>query len=296
MYDVHRLRLLRELHLRGTLAAVAAALGYSPSSISHQLSLLEREVGAALLEPHGRRVRLTAAAQLLVDHASAVLVELERAEAAMAALRGEIAGIVRVATFQTAAHTFVLDTLSALARDQPGVTVKTTQTDAHTAIPALQARDFDLALYEEYPHAAAAPQADIVTETIATDPLLLIVPPASSAASLAELADANWAAEPLGTPARAWMTLTCRAAGFEPEIALETTDVLLHARFVSRGLGVAFIPKLGFEAATSNRVIATGHYRKIGAALRRGSEGNPAIVAALSALRTSIPTAQGTHP
>jgi hypothetical protein len=44
MFDLHRLRLLRELKHRGTLAAVATALSYAPSSVSQQLSQLETEV------------------------------------------------------------------------------------------------------------------------------------------------------------------------------------------------------------------------------------------------------------
>ena len=62
MYNIKRLRLLREVSLRGTLAAAAQALGYNPSSVSHQLKLLEQETGAELLEPVGRGVRLTAEA------------------------------------------------------------------------------------------------------------------------------------------------------------------------------------------------------------------------------------------
>ena len=87
MLDVHRLRPLRELRHRGTLAAGARALGYSPSTISHQLDVLEREAGVPLLEPIGRRVQLTAEALLLVEHAEAVLDRLERAEADLAAAR-----------------------------------------------------------------------------------------------------------------------------------------------------------------------------------------------------------------
>jgi DNA-binding transcriptional LysR family regulator len=85
VYDVHRLRLLRELSHRGTLAAVAEALGYSPSAISHQLGILERETGATLLEPAGRGVRLTPAAVALVARTEIILRELERAEADIAA-------------------------------------------------------------------------------------------------------------------------------------------------------------------------------------------------------------------
>ena len=62
MLDLHRLRLLHELHARGTIAAVAAALQYTPSAVSQQLAVLEREVGLPLLERAGRGVRLTDAA------------------------------------------------------------------------------------------------------------------------------------------------------------------------------------------------------------------------------------------
>jgi DNA-binding transcriptional LysR family regulator len=82
--DLRRLRLLRELKRRGTIAAVAEALSYSPSAVSQQLSTLENETGVTLLEPAGRRVRLTAQAELLVAHAGRLLEDLERAEAALA--------------------------------------------------------------------------------------------------------------------------------------------------------------------------------------------------------------------
>ncbi|MGH2948892.1 MAG: helix-turn-helix domain-containing protein, partial [Solirubrobacteraceae bacterium] len=66
MLDVRRLRLLGELSRRGTIAEVAKAVGYTPSAVSQSLARLEREVGVALLERDGRRVRLTPAALGLV--------------------------------------------------------------------------------------------------------------------------------------------------------------------------------------------------------------------------------------
>ena len=84
MLDLHRLRLLRELKHRGTLAAVAEALAYTPSAISQQLSVLETEAGVPLLERTGRRVRLTPAAERLVEHTEAILERLEQARADLA--------------------------------------------------------------------------------------------------------------------------------------------------------------------------------------------------------------------
>jgi len=119
MYDLHRLRLLRELQLRGTLAAVAKALSYSPSSVSQQLSHLEAEVGVPLLEPVGRRVRLTPQAQILVRHVDAVLHQLELAESDVAASLTHLTGELRVATFQTAALALVPAALTAIRTAHP---------------------------------------------------------------------------------------------------------------------------------------------------------------------------------
>ena len=69
IWDLHRLRLLRELRDRGTLAAVAEALAYSPSAISQQLAVLAKEAGQSLVEPAGRGVRLTVAGEVLAEHA-----------------------------------------------------------------------------------------------------------------------------------------------------------------------------------------------------------------------------------
>ncbi|MGB4135374.1 MAG: LysR family transcriptional regulator, partial [Microbacterium sp.] len=94
MFELRRLRLLHELALRGTIAEVAASLSYSPSTVSQQLAILEREAGVSLLEPDGRRVRLTAQGRRLADHAARAL-ELD--EAARAALSTEPLEPVRLA-------------------------------------------------------------------------------------------------------------------------------------------------------------------------------------------------------
>ena len=65
MLDVRRLRLLREVQVRGTIAAAAEALNFTPSAVSQQLSLLEQETGVELLRRVGRRVQLTPQAEIL---------------------------------------------------------------------------------------------------------------------------------------------------------------------------------------------------------------------------------------
>ena len=113
MLEVRRLRLLRELELRGTLAEVAVALNQSPSSVSQQLTQLEKEVGVPLLRKSGRRVVLTPQAEILVAHTTAILERLELAESEVNASLLQATGPVRVAMFQTAALALMPETLSA---------------------------------------------------------------------------------------------------------------------------------------------------------------------------------------
>src|SRR3982750_4679528 len=90
------LRSLHGLRHRGTIAAVADALQFTPSAVSQQLALLERETGVALLERAGRGVRLTDAALVLVEHADALLERAALAEADLAAAAGTVTGRARV--------------------------------------------------------------------------------------------------------------------------------------------------------------------------------------------------------
>src|SRR3954449_5530513 len=119
MLDLHRLRLLRELHERGTIAAVAEALRFTPSAVSQQLAVLERETGVPLLVKAGRGVRLTDPALVLVGHADALLERVAVAEAELAAASGTVAGRARVASFQSVALRIALPAMRRLATDAP---------------------------------------------------------------------------------------------------------------------------------------------------------------------------------
>ena len=124
MYDLGRLRVLRELSHRGTLAAVAEALAYSPSTISQQLTQLEKEVGVALLEPHGRGVRLTPQALVLVGHVERILQVLDEAEAAVAASLTTLTGTIRIAAFQSAMSAYVPALVESLSTAHPGLRLR----------------------------------------------------------------------------------------------------------------------------------------------------------------------------
>lgn len=283
MYSVNRLRLLREVSIRGTLAAAAEALGYNPSSVSHQLRLLEDEVGVQLLQPVGRKVRLTEEALILVRHTEAVLQHLESAEAEIALAQQIVRGTVRMASFQTANHTVVPPALASLKAEHPGLHVSVAHISAELALPALLARDFDIVLQEEYPaHPRPAVEGAEIT-TVGMDPLLLLTSADERSTRLEDLADRQWVMEPQGTQARSWAAAECRGAGFEPRVAYESSDLLLHVRLVAAGSAVGLVPGLALAASETRMVRAHSlkdePARRIATAVRRGGGHAPAVAA-----------------
>src|SRR4051794_23427576 len=143
MLDLRRLRMLRELHERGTIAAVADALQFTPSAVSQQLALLEREAGVQLLERVGRNVRLTDPALVLVEHAEALLDRSALAEADLAAAEGTVAGRGRIAAFQSVMLNLAIPAAKALARDAPRVRCELIEAEPEHALPALALGDID---------------------------------------------------------------------------------------------------------------------------------------------------------
>src|SRR5918996_535570 len=152
MLDLRRLRLLRELNERGTIAAVADALRFTPSAVSQQLAMLEREAGVPLLERAGRGVRLTDAALVLVEHADALLRRAELAEADLAAAAGTVAGRGRIAGFQSVLLRLALPAIEALARDAPRLRCEVVEAEPEDALPALALGHLDLVLGDEWQH------------------------------------------------------------------------------------------------------------------------------------------------
>ncbi|APU21850.1 LysR substrate-binding domain-containing protein [Actinoalloteichus sp. GBA129-24] len=293
MLDLHRLRLLRELSHRGTLAAVAKALSYTPSAISQQLTQLEAEVGVPLREPVGRRVRLTAQGEILVAHAEAVLERLERAEADLAASMGEVVGTLRIAAFQTTMLTLVPQALTTLRDAHPRLRVEVTQSEPEEALVALLARDFDLVLAEEYPHDPEPRPIEVEQEDLCDDVIRLActlpIEGADPAARLRSAAAHPWIMEPGDNAARRWAMALCRAAGFEPDVRFVTADALTCLRFVEQGHGAALLSDLVWATRPPTVPLSLlpepWGSRRLFTAVRRGSGAHPAVRACRDALR-----------
>ena len=286
-FDLHRLRLLRELKHRGTITAVAAAMSYSHSAVSQQLTVLEAELGAPLLEPDGRRVRLTAQAEVLVQHVEAILERLEQADADLAGAAGELAGSFRIGTFQTVMVALMPSVLTALRADHPRLTLELAHADPDAALSGLQVREFDLVVDEVFAGQPLVRSAAVEQSVLHRDPLRLAVPPLADAEGVSELADADWVLEPAGSPAREWAERICHAAGFQPKVRFESPDMVVHERLVRGGHAVAFLPDLLWvetSPAVGLRQLPDSGYRDIVCSVRAGTSDHPSVRAATSAL------------
>ncbi len=295
MLDVRRLRLLRELHLRGTLAQVAAALHQSPSSVSQQLTLLEREVGVELLRRAGRGVQLTAAATILVEHTAAVLERLEQAETDLAASLETASGTIRIAAFQSVVLALMPDTLAQLAIESPRLKVTLVQREPETALRETSLRDFDLVVAEQYPGHAAPWHDELDRVDLTTDLIRLAVPAGDSrwsgVSTIEEAAEAPWVMEPEGAASRHWAEQACRSAGFEPDVRYETADLQAHIRLVETGHAVALTPDLLWLGTTPTvrlRDLPGDPRRAVFTSARQASASHPGVVACRRALAMTV--------
>jgi DNA-binding transcriptional LysR family regulator len=287
MLDLRRLRLLRELARRGTITAVARALSYSPSAVSQQLAALEKETGVRLLEPVGRRVRLTAQADLLVAHTEVLLEEMERAEAALADSLRRTVGTLRVAAFQTAVLALLPPALARLEQEHPALRTEVTELEPEVAMPALVSGEFDIVLGEEYPGHPLAHPRETERHDLLTDELRLITSTTWTERSLRALRSRPFVMEPVGTTAREWATAACRQAGFEPDVRYTSTDLQIHLRLVEAGLAAALLPDLAGAAdrrGLTARRLRGRPTRQIFTNVRRGAARHPAVQALTAAL------------
>ncbi len=139
-----RLRLLADLEAHGTVRAVAPHANLSPSAVSQQLSVLERETRSQLLERTGRRVRLTAAGVILARRAREILAQMDAAEAELRSLGDEPAGAVTLAVFQSAVHSLAVPAVSRLRRRYPDVEVVLLELEPHESMQALRRGEVDV--------------------------------------------------------------------------------------------------------------------------------------------------------
>jgi DNA-binding transcriptional LysR family regulator len=291
--DVRRLRILREVALRGTITAAAAALGFTPSAISQQLSALERESGTVLLERAGRRVRLTFAGQSLVEQAGTVLAALEEAQAALELAREAVGGDLRVAASGSVAQALVMPVTAELSAEYPLLHLTVAEHDPDQGLRELRLGGLDVVVAHEYDHDRRKPEPDLARLDLLTEEMLVAAPAGRFAGpvALAGLAGEIWAAEPAANTCGRAVRAACRQAGFEPDIRYVSGETGVVLAAVRTAGAVALVPRLGLAGAPAGieilPVAEAVVRRRVFAAHRHGSAGRPSVALLLARLRVA---------
>ncbi len=247
--ETRRLRLLLELSRLGSMREVADALGTTTSTVSQQIAVLARETGAQLLEPDGRRVRLTPAGRRLAQNAAIILAAVEAAQADLDP-GAEPAGAVRVAGFATAIRTTALPIIAELAVSHPKVSLLVHEHEPAEAHALLASDDVDLALTYDYNLAPAARDRSLEAIPLWSAAWGLGVPARSappvrapaSPAMVASFRHYDWIGNSRNRADEDVVRTLASMAGFEPRFAHQADSLDLVEDLIVAGLGVGLLP------------------------------------------------------
>ena len=294
MIDIRRLEILREVDRCGTVVAAAAAVHLTPSAVSQQLAALSREVGVPMLEPDGRRVRLTEPARILLGHAHEIFTRLENAESDLAAFKLGDNGTVRLGAFPSAVRAVAVPVLDRLA--DRALRVEVREIDPDHSVDALLGRRVDVMITltggELY---LGQDDARVSTVHLFDDVLDLVLPVGHRLAGkdrvdLADLRDEDWIVNLPGTPCFEVTHAACAARGYQPRARHFADEFIGTLALVAAGAGVALLPRLAHDGMAGPGVVVRRTdeptpIRRIGAQLRAGTAGQPHIAPLLRVLR-----------
>src|SRR6478735_6231682 len=239
--DTRRLLFLRELARLGSMHEVAEELSVTTSTVSQQIAALARELGSDLIEPDGRRVRLTPAGRRLAEHAVTILAAVDAARADLDPA-GEPAGTVRVAGFATAIRRSLLPVVARVSEEHPAVHLRLYEQEPAEAVALLADDEVDLALVYDYELAPVRWDALFAITPLWTSAWDLGVPAADTEQSLAAFADADWIVNSRNVADEHVVRLLASLAGFEPRIAHRADSLELVQDLIAGGFGVGLLP------------------------------------------------------
>jgi DNA-binding transcriptional LysR family regulator len=295
MIDLRRLHVLRVVQQLGTVTAAASTLHLTPSAVSQQLRQLARDLDAPLLEPDGRRVRLTPAAHTLLRHADDLAARWERARAELQADAGRALPPLRLAGFPSSLPTLLVPAVVRLHAQEPGLSARVMEVETGDAFGRLLAGEIDIAVTLPNPGAPAVDDPRFAQQLLLDEPQDLLVPRGHPLAgrdrvTLDEVAHEPWVLADPGRCDHHELTMAaCGAAGFRPKVAHEAAEWWAVASLVGAGLGVCLKPRL-VRLPAELPVVAVplagpvAPRRRILACIRRGSGDQRHIALGLDAL------------
>lgn len=245
--DVNRLELLRELAERGSVTAVARATHRTPSAVSQQLKVLEREAGIALTERRGRGIQLTGAGRVLAQTAADVAVALERADAIWQDFKHAPRGEVSLSIFESGGQMLLPGVLSDLTA-VPGLELHCDDADPANADFSDRVADFDIVVADSSGVLPSWRKRGLAVVPLFTEPLDVALPEnhplaAKQALTPRDVATETWIGVPVDYPFDRILVDISAAVGHSLVVAQRLRDNGIVEAVVAAGHGIAILPR-----------------------------------------------------
>lgn len=248
-----RLSVLLAVHRAGGIVAAADAQHLTPSAVSQQIKLLEREAGVRVLDREPTGAVLTDAGRVLAETAERIEAELASAQRELAELdESAPAGHVRIGSFSTAIRALLLPLLTVVERTMPGVVMTIEETEERSGLARLRRGELDLVLLERDERTPTDPPRPMADVPVLDESWLVVVPPGQAAPqTLSDLARATWIALDPSTAGAYALDRLSRRLGAPLSTRHVAYDYDVVLAMVSLGQGHALMPEL---AVISGRV------------------------------------------
>jgi DNA-binding transcriptional LysR family regulator len=248
MFSWERLRVFDAVARLGSVAAAAETLHITAPAVSQQLRKLEREVGCALVEPHGRGIRLTSAGRVLAGSARAMSHAAEVAATDLANIGETVAGPLRIGAMASAVRTLLPEVLHALVDAYPRIQPWLSDGEVAELLPALDGGRLDAVIIEDWADAPVRLPVGVRLTSLLSEEVELAVPESHpwanlDAIRLDELHGQVWATCRADSDTNQAVVQTLRRHGVPVQPRYQVVDCLTQLTLVAAGLAVALIPR-----------------------------------------------------
>ncbi len=300
--DLRQLRYLVALAEELNFTRAAASEHIAQPALSQQIRRLEEEVGVGLVERTTRKVSLTEAGELLVIRARRILAELDAARTELQALRGVDVGHVTIGAIHTMGPIDLSLALAEFHAEHPNVALSVREQTSEECAELLRIDELDLAFLSVTERAESH---ELGLHQLVSEELMVLLPRDHALAGrdevrMADLAHEQFISFRQGARLRELLFSAGRDAQFEPRVTLESNDPQRLRTLVSRGLGVAILPRSDAMAQGADvvvaRLTAPTLRRDITLAWRAGRRHPPATAAFLELALAMFTEVGAEHP
>ncbi|HEV8348268.1 MAG TPA: LysR family transcriptional regulator [Vicinamibacterales bacterium] len=240
--DLRQLEILQAIAETGSFTACGRKLNVSQSAISRQILLLEEELGEPLFLRVGRQVRMTPAAESLVQLGQRVFQDVRETVGSITDRTRELRGTLRLSGGMTVCLYVFPSLLKQLRRAHPNLDVRLTVATAGRSLQEIRGGRVDAGLLT-----LPVEESDLVTVPVLREELMLITTPTHPLARRRRVAPQDLGTQPfilfeLGSATRRVIDQFFATEKLEPPVVMDTENVEIIKAMVKTGLGIGIVP------------------------------------------------------